>query len=91
MTCMAREKATITVDRAKLEQVRALTGASSASQAIDLALAEVIRIDRVRRDIAAYREQPSTDDEIGLAQQRPQWSDLDDDTDWEAVYGEATS
>jgi hypothetical protein len=91
MMGMTREKATITVDRAKLEQVRALTGASSASQAIDLALAEVIRIDRVRRDIAAYREQPSTDEEIGLAQRRARWSDLDDDTDWEAVYGEATS
>jgi hypothetical protein len=91
MMGMTREKATITVDRAKLEQVRALTGASSASQAIDLALAEVIRIDRVRRDIAAYREQPSTDEEIALAQRRARWSDLDDDTDWEAVYGEATS
>jgi hypothetical protein len=88
---MARDKATITVDRVKLEQVRALTGASSASQAIDLALAEVIRLDRVRKDIAAYRRQPSSDDEIGLAQRRPGWSDVDDDTDWDAVYGDDPS
>lgn len=88
---MAREKATITVDRAKLERVRALTGASSASQAIDLALAEVIRLDRLRTDIAAYRKQPSSDDEIGLAQQRRGWSDLDDDTDWNVVYGDDPS
>lgn len=88
---MARDKATITVDRAKLEQVRALTGASSASQAIDLALAEVIRLDRVRKDIAAYRRQPPSDAEISLAPLRPGWPDLEDDTDWNAVYGDDPS
>jgi hypothetical protein len=88
MVGMAREKATITVDRAKLERVRAVTGASSASQAIDLALAEVIRLDRLRKDIAAYRMQPPFEDEIAIAQTRPGWSDLADDTDWNAVYGD---
>ena len=88
---MARDKATITVDRAKLDRVRELTGAASASQAIDIALAELIRVDRVRRDIAAYRRQPSSDDEIALTHRRPDWSDLDDDTDWEAVYGDGAS
>ena len=84
---MARDKATITVDRSKLQLVRELTGAASASQAIDIALGELIRIDRLRNDVAAYRSQPSTFDEVELAAQRPNWIDLDDDTDWEAIYG----
>ena len=88
---MAREKATITVDRAKLEQVRALTGAASASQAIDIALGQVIRLDRIRNDIAAYQKHPSSDEEIGLALLRPDWSDLDDVTDWDALYGHGPS
>jgi hypothetical protein len=85
---MAREKATITVDRSKLQLVRTLTGASSASQAIDIALGELIRLDRLRQDIAAYTAQPPVGDEIGLTVRPPDWSDLADDTDWDAVYSD---
>jgi hypothetical protein len=88
---MARDKATITVDRAKLDRVRELTGAASASQAIDIALGELVRLDRVRKDIAAYRKLPPSDEEIDLTLRGRDWTDLEDDTDWEDVYGEESS
>ena len=40
------------------------------------------KAERLRRDIAAYRRMPPTDEEIALASIAP--SALDDDTDWEA-------
>lgn len=83
---MARHKATITVDRTKLERVRELTGSRSASGAIDLALDALLREERTRQDVAAYAAQPSTPEEIGLAGRRPGIADLADDTDWEALY-----
>jgi hypothetical protein len=83
---MAREKATITVDRAKLSEARAVLGVDSASAAIDVALSEVIRRARLRRDIDAYRRHPPTDEETALGQLAPDWDDLADDTDWEAEW-----
>ena len=85
---MAREKATITVDRAKLALVRELTGAPSASAAIDVALAELIRLDRTRRDVAAYTAVPQTDEERAVARRSPSWRDLADDTDWDELYAD---
>ncbi len=83
---MAREKATITVDREKLERVRRLTGAASASQAIDIALGELLRLDEVRRDVVRYSQQPQTLEEVALASTPPDWADLADDTDWDGLY-----
>ncbi|MGQ0743545.1 MAG: hypothetical protein ACT4OS_04250 [Acidimicrobiales bacterium] len=60
---MAREKATITVDRTKLEEARLLLGAPSASATIDRALAVLIRSERVRRDVDAYIARPPSEDE----------------------------
>jgi hypothetical protein len=83
---MAREKATITVDRAKLAEARALLDAPSASAAIDIALTEVIRRERVRRDVDAYRRTPQTGEETAIGEALPDWADLADDTDWEAEW-----
>jgi hypothetical protein len=85
---MAREKATITVDRDKLERVRQVTKAASASEAIDVALSELLRVEQLRRDVAAYVAVPPSADEIALASTTPSWSDLADDTDWQALYGD---
>ena len=49
---------------------------------------DVIRAERLRRDIAAYGLVPLTNAEILLAGSRPDWSDLDDDTDWDAAFPE---
>ncbi len=82
---MAREKATITLDRAKAAQARAMSGARSTSEVVDLALDRLIRTERLRADITAYRKVPPTQSEIELAVMADT-SGLDDDTDWESLY-----
>jgi hypothetical protein len=85
---MAKEKATITLDRAKAEEARVLVGAESTSAVVDVALDRLIRFERLRRDIAAYRANPPTDDEMALAELADTGL-LGDDTDWEALYRDA--
>jgi hypothetical protein len=87
MVGMAKEKVTITLDRAKADDARALLGAVSTSEAIDLALDRLIRAERLRRDIAAYRRVPPTDEEVELALLAATGG-LDDDLDWEGLYGD---
>jgi hypothetical protein len=82
---MAKEKATITLDRKKADEARALVGAKSTSAVIEVALDRLIRAERVRRDIAAYRLTPPTDDEVALAELAGT-SQLEDVTDWAALY-----
>ncbi len=84
---MAKRKTTITVESQKLEEARLLMGAASASATIDVALDQLIRVERLRRDIAAYTRSPPTEDEVALAAVAPAWSDIADDTDWDALYG----
>jgi hypothetical protein len=88
---MAREKVTITADRRKLDSAMAATGARSTSDAIDMALDTLLRADRIRRDVEAYRELPPTSDETAIARTPRPWADLTDDTDWEAVYSGDTT
>ncbi|MBO0713482.1 MAG: hypothetical protein J2O39_01855 [Acidimicrobiales bacterium] len=83
---MAREKATITVDRSKLDEARAVLGVGSASAAIDVALSEVIRRAQLRRDLEAYRRHAPTNEESAIAEISPPWDDLADDTDWDAEW-----
>lgn len=86
---MAREKVTITVDRARVAEAQRLAGASTTSATIDLALRALIRAERLRRDVAAYEAMPSTEEEIALARLTPGDADIADDIDWEALYGDA--
>lgn len=85
---MAKEKATITLDRTKAEEARALVGAESTSAVVDVALDRLIHLERLRRDIAAYRDSPPTDDEMALAELADTGL-LGDDTDWESLYRDA--
>lgn len=55
---MPREKATITLDRKKVNGARELLSATSTSEVIDLALDHLIRTERHRRDVAARGKQP---------------------------------
>jgi len=84
---MAKAKVTITLDRSKAEDACSLVGATSTSLVIDMALDCLIRSERLRHDIAAYRNSPPTDAEVELAL-LDQTGDLHDDTDWEALYPE---
>ncbi|MHB1511599.1 MAG: type II toxin-antitoxin system VapB family antitoxin [Acidimicrobiales bacterium] len=87
---MAKEKATITVDRAKLSEARALLKVSSASAAIDVALSELIRRYRVLHDVKAYTSTPPPAEEGALSHVLPDWSDLVDGTDWDAEWPESS-
>ena len=85
---IAREKATITVDREKLSEARAMLGVPSASAAIDVALSELIRRHRLRNDLKAHAGTPPTAEEATLGVSSSHWDDLADDTDWDAEWPE---
>ncbi len=87
MLGMAKEKVTITLDRAKANHARALLAARSTSETIDLALDRLIGAERLRRDIAAYQRTPPTAPEAATAL-LADTSGLADETDWEALYPE---
>jgi hypothetical protein len=84
---MAKEKVTITLDRLKADSARSLVNASSTSEVIDIALDSLIRTERLRRDVAAYRRMPPTDAEVDLAVLADAAA-IKDDTDWETLYAE---
>ena len=86
MVGMAREKATITLDRAKVKDAMLLLEVHTASAVIDLALDRLIHGEQLRRDVAAYGHKPPTDADIVLADM-PVTFDLDDaDVDYESDY-----
>jgi hypothetical protein len=84
---MAREKVTVTLDRRKLSAARTLIQGKSNSATLDEALDRLIRAERLRHDVAAYRRTPLRADELGVAE-LPVELDLDDqDVDYDALYG----
>lgn len=83
---MAREKVTITLDRAKGQAAVELLAADSVSQAIDVALDRLIHSERLRRDVAIYASGPSDQEDV-LPSGVPLQLDLDDDdVDYAAQY-----
>jgi post-segregation antitoxin (ccd killing protein) len=92
MICMARErpreKATVTIDREKLERARALIDSSTMSETIDVALDRLIRAEQLRHDVEAYGREPQTAEEIALAEVSPDFDLGDDDVDYDALYAE---
>lgn len=83
---MARDKVTITLSRGKAAAAVSLTGAGSTSEVIDMALDRLIRAERLRQDVAAYRLTPPNAAEMAIADISD--GDLADDTDWEALYAD---
>lgn len=82
---MAKHKVTITLDSDKAERARRLSGATTTSGVIDLALDTLIRRKQIEQDVAAYRRSPTTSEQLLLAGSS-QPPDLADDTDWLALY-----
>ena len=82
---MAKEKVTITLDRAKAAVARGLVGAGSTSEVVDIALDYLVRAEQIRRDVAAYTRIPPTTVERALAGIADSTA-LHDDTDWAALY-----
>ncbi len=84
---MARRKTTITLDPAKVDAAVGLTGASSTSSVIDLALDRLIAVERLRRDLIAYGHDAPDDAEIALGTLPVAFDLDDDDVDYDALYG----
>lgn len=84
---MTKSKVTISVDPERLTEARALAG-STTSATVDAALRRFIAYERARRDLAAYRRAPQSDDDVAGAEDWADYSDLADDTDWEKLYTE---
>lgn len=87
---MAKQKVTITLDRAKADEARSLVGSTSTSEVVDVALDRLIRAERLRNDITAYRDLPPSDMDVVLALLADS-SGLADDTDWEALYDDESA
>lgn len=87
MLGMAREKATITLDRRKANAAKALVGARSVSETLDIALDRLIRSERLRRDVAAYQRVPLDATERAIGDLRVELDLGDADVDYEALYG----
>ena len=85
---MAKDKVTITLDRAKAADARVLVGAASTSEVIDIALDRLIRAERKAKDVAAYRGTPPTEADVDLAR-TADFESLADETDWESLYSGA--
>ncbi len=75
------------LDPAKVAAAVELTGASSTSSVIDLALDRLVAVERLRRDIVAYGHERPDENEIALSL-LPIVFDLEDgDVDYDALYG----
>lgn len=83
---MARNKVTITLDRAKAECARTLVNANSVSDTIELALDRLIFEARVEQDLAAYQAHPQGSEELTIARRQPRRQLDQDPTDWETFY-----
>lgn len=88
MSGMAREKATVTLDRGKVEEARLLIGGQSMSEVIDVALDRLIRTERLRRDVEAYTRHPQDPAALGVADLAVTFDLDDDEVDYDALYGE---
>jgi hypothetical protein len=83
---MAKSKATITLDREKLERAAAYVGVRSVSEVIDVALDRLIKAEQLRHDVEAYIKQPLTDEELAVVDMQVELDLGDDDVDYEAIY-----
>jgi hypothetical protein len=52
------------------------------------ALERLLRRERLRRDVEAYRRVPGTTDEAALAENADSFVALHDEVDWEALYAD---
>ncbi len=84
---MARDKATITLDRAKVARAGSLIGEQTMSDVVDVALDRLIHAEELRRDIAAYTTTPLAGAELALVDLAVEFDLADADVDYEALYG----
>jgi hypothetical protein len=86
---MAKTKASVSLDPAKVEQARELLGAPTLSELIDIALERLIVDELDRRHAAGYARHPPDQDEASWAEVQRDPSGIADDVDWAGLYGVA--
>jgi len=84
---MGRDKATITLDRAKVAKAASLIGERTMSDVVDIALDRLIHAEELRRDIATYASLPFGADELAVADLAVEFDLADEHVDYEALYG----
>ena len=84
---MGRDKATITLDRAKVAKAASLIGERTMSDVVDIALDRLIHAEELRRDIATYASLPFGADELVVADLAVEFDLADEHVDYEALYG----
>lgn len=84
---MARDKATITLDREKVARAASLVGSESMSETIDIALERLIRAEELRNDVAAYRRMPLSEKESAVADLPVELDLADEHVDYDDLYG----
>jgi len=84
---MAREKVTITLDRAKVDRAKALVRAKSVSATIDAALDRLIRTEQLRSDVSIYLADRHGKAELAVGDLPVELDLDDDDVDYDAIYG----
>ena len=83
---MANQKATVTLDRQKVNLAKQMIRAKSISQTIDIALDRLIREAQLKHDVAAYQGKPLTAEELLTADLPVQFDLGDEDVDYDALY-----
>lgn len=84
---MAKEKLSVTLDRAKLVRAQELTGVATVSALLDLAVTRLLTQELERRHIAGYQRHPQGKNDIAWAEIARDPTDIADDTDWAELYG----
>lgn len=84
---MAKTKASVSLDPAKVAQARELLGGPTLSEVIDIALERLILGELERRHVAGYLQQPPNYDEDAWAEVERDQSGIVDDVDWADLYG----
>lgn len=84
---MAKTKASVSLDPAKVAQARQLLDGSTLSEVIDIALARLILGELERRHVAGYLAQPPEHDEDAWAEVERDPSGIADGVDWASLYG----
>ncbi|CAA9230880.1 MAG: hypothetical protein AVDCRST_MAG76-1235 [uncultured Acidimicrobiales bacterium] len=84
---MPKRKVSLTVDPAKVCQLRELFGATMLSKLVDMALDQLIVNELERRHVAGYRAQPAHPFDEAWAEVEREPVEIADDTDWARLYG----
>lgn len=87
MVGMAKAKVSVTLDRDKIDQARALVPTPSVSELIDLALDRLVSTELDRRHLAGYARHPVEGIEVEWAELPRAIEPPDDETDWASLYG----